>query len=74
VDAERSFSKRRLAVNHLQHKTSSQTFRAKVALGSWIGTPLWPGISDVTKILEPKLPSKTKGKVKEVEIMDVDDS
>ncbi|KAF8587511.1 hypothetical protein K439DRAFT_1337968 [Ramaria rubella] len=53
VDAERAFSKGRLAVNHLQHNTSSQTFRAKVALGSWIDTPLWPGLSDATKILEP---------------------
>ncbi|KAF8584365.1 hypothetical protein K439DRAFT_1239432, partial [Ramaria rubella] len=49
VDAEWAFSK---AVNHLQHNTLSQMFHAKVALGSWIDTPLWPGLSDVMKILE----------------------
>ncbi|KAJ6598569.1 hypothetical protein B0H10DRAFT_1636513, partial [Mycena sp. CBHHK59/15] len=42
VDAERAFSGGRLQVNHLQHQTSSQTFKARVALGSWINTPLLP--------------------------------
>ncbi|KAF8574061.1 hypothetical protein K439DRAFT_1254764, partial [Ramaria rubella] len=54
VDAEHAFSKGRLAANHLQHNTSCQTFRAKVALGSWIDTPLWLSLSDITKVLEPR--------------------
>ncbi|KAJ7772776.1 hypothetical protein B0H14DRAFT_2402094, partial [Mycena olivaceomarginata] len=33
VDAERAFSGGRLQVNHLQHQTSSQAFKAPVALG-----------------------------------------
>ncbi|KAF8578787.1 hypothetical protein K439DRAFT_1231688, partial [Ramaria rubella] len=49
VDAERAFPK---AVNHFQHNTLSRMFRAKVVLGSWINTPLWPGLSNVMKILE----------------------
>ncbi|KAJ7772031.1 hypothetical protein DFH07DRAFT_718246, partial [Mycena maculata] len=55
VDAERAFSNGRLQVNHLQHQTSSQTFKARVALGSWIGTPLMPSSSDATVIMEQKL-------------------
>ena len=42
VDAERSFSGGRLQVGHLQHNLSSQTFKAKVALGSWDNTPFFP--------------------------------
>jgi hypothetical protein len=68
MDAECSFSKGRLEANHLQHNTSLQTFRAKVALE----TPLWPGLSHITKILEPKVATTDKGKTKEVDIMDVD--
>ncbi|KAF8587952.1 hypothetical protein K439DRAFT_1236667, partial [Ramaria rubella] len=52
VDAECAFSKGQLAMNHLQHNTASQMFCAKVALGSWVNTPLWPGLSDIMKILE----------------------
>ncbi|KAJ7249819.1 hypothetical protein C8J57DRAFT_977385, partial [Mycena rebaudengoi] len=55
VDAERAFSNGRLQVNHLQHQTSSQTFKARVALGSWIGTPLMPSSSDAAAIMEKKL-------------------
>ncbi|KAJ7939157.1 hypothetical protein B0H13DRAFT_1574309, partial [Mycena leptocephala] len=55
VDAERAFSAGRLQVNHLQHQTSSQTFKARVALGSWIGTPLMANTSVATAILEKKL-------------------
>ncbi|QRW04488.1 AC transposase [Ceratobasidium sp. AG-Ba] len=40
VDAERAFSNGRLMVNHLQHQMSSRTFQAKMAVGSWVGTPL----------------------------------
>ncbi|KAF8153600.1 hypothetical protein K438DRAFT_1428294, partial [Mycena galopus ATCC 62051] len=52
VDAERAFSGGRLQVNHLQHQTSSQTFKARVALGSWIGTPLLPSSKEVAVIME----------------------
>ncbi|KAJ7018635.1 hypothetical protein C8F04DRAFT_929140, partial [Mycena alexandri] len=55
VDAERAFSNGRLQVNHLQHSTNSQTFKARVALGSWIGTPLMPNSNVATKIMEKKL-------------------
>ncbi|KAJ7217355.1 hypothetical protein C8J57DRAFT_1034393, partial [Mycena rebaudengoi] len=55
VDAERAFSGDRLQVNHLQHQTSSQTFKARVALGSWTGTPLMTTSGEATAILEAKL-------------------
>ncbi|KAK6997449.1 hypothetical protein R3P38DRAFT_1887885 [Favolaschia claudopus] len=55
VDAERAFSNGRLQLNHLQHQTSSQTFKARVALGSWIGTPLMPSSKDAVQIMEKKL-------------------
>ncbi|KAJ7723018.1 hypothetical protein DFH07DRAFT_719217, partial [Mycena maculata] len=55
VDAERAFSNGHLQVKHLQHQTSSQTFKARVALGSWIGTPLMPSCSNATVIMEQKL-------------------
>ncbi|QRW00786.1 hAT family dimerization protein [Ceratobasidium sp. AG-Ba] len=45
VDAERAFSNGRLMVNHLQHQMSSQTFQAKMAVGSWVGTPLLPDLT-----------------------------
>lgn len=40
VDAERAFSGGRMAVNYRRHRMSLTTFRAKMALGSWYGTPL----------------------------------
>ncbi|KAJ6492446.1 hypothetical protein C8R47DRAFT_925479, partial [Mycena vitilis] len=55
VDAERAFSGGRLQVNHLQHGTSSQTFKARVALGSWLGTPLMPTSKDAVAIMEKKV-------------------
>ncbi|KAG8694702.1 hypothetical protein FRC08_008314 [Ceratobasidium sp. 394] len=45
VDAERAFSNGRLMVNHLQHQMSSRTFQAKMAVGSWVGTPLLPDLT-----------------------------
>jgi hypothetical protein len=45
VDAERAFSNGRLMVNHLQHQMSSRTFQAKMAVGSWAGTPLLPDLT-----------------------------
>lgn len=37
---------------------SSQTFKAQMAIGSWASTPLFTGLSDVTKIIER---SRNKG-------------
>ncbi|KAG9119566.1 hypothetical protein FRC07_005355, partial [Ceratobasidium sp. 392] len=51
VDAERAFSGGRMAVNYRQHRMSLSTFRAKMALGSWYGTPLLPNIDEVEHIL-----------------------
>ncbi|KAF8997382.1 hypothetical protein BDQ17DRAFT_1248730 [Cyathus striatus] len=31
---------------------SSQTFKAQMAVGSWAKTPLYPGLSSVTKIIQ----------------------
>ncbi|QRV77422.1 hAT family dimerization protein [Ceratobasidium sp. AG-Ba] len=45
VNAERAFSNGRLMVNHLQHQMSSRTFQAKMAVGSWVGTPLLPDLT-----------------------------
>ncbi|KAJ7238754.1 hypothetical protein B0H12DRAFT_990718, partial [Mycena haematopus] len=55
VDAERAFSGGRLQVNHLQHQTSSRTFKARVALGSWFGTPLMPSSKEAATIMEEHL-------------------
>jgi hypothetical protein len=52
VDAERAFSTGQLEVNHLQHNMNSQTFKAQIAVGSWARTPLYPGFTEVTKIVE----------------------
>jgi hypothetical protein len=55
VDVERAFSAGRLTINHLQHNMSSETFEAKMAVGSWYGTPLLPGISDVAAIIRESM-------------------
>ncbi|KAK7047943.1 hypothetical protein VNI00_006271 [Paramarasmius palmivorus] len=72
VDAERAFSAGRLQVNHLQHAMSSQTFKAKVALGSWYGTPLLPDIKEPTRILAEAM-SRQKDKGKEKDLLEDDD-
>lgn len=51
VDAERAFSGGRMAVNYRQHSMGLSTFCAKMAVGSWYGTPLLRDISEVTTIL-----------------------
>jgi hypothetical protein len=76
VDAERSFSGGRLQVNHLQHNTSTQTFKACVAVSSWAGTPLLPdetSIDIIQKSMHAPKPkeaelsdSKGKGKAREI--------
>ncbi|KAG9119856.1 hypothetical protein FRC07_004908 [Ceratobasidium sp. 392] len=51
VDAERAFSAGRLTINHLQHNMSPATFEAKMAVGSWYGTPLLPDVSEVASVI-----------------------
>ncbi|KZV59006.1 hypothetical protein PENSPDRAFT_596212 [Peniophora sp. CONT] len=63
VDAERAFSGGRRAVDFMQHNTSSQTFRARMGVGSWYGTPLLgkgsiPSVIDIVQQkMDGKLPS-----------------
>jgi hypothetical protein len=45
---------------------TSQTFHVRVALASWMDTPLWPGLSNSTKILEPAAAKGVKQNNKEV--------
>lgn len=60
-------------MNHLQHNMGSQSFKAQMAIGSWLSTPLLPDIDQVTKIISDRLQRKPKvaGKGKE-KAMDVD--
>ncbi|KAG8913623.1 hypothetical protein FRC02_005380 [Tulasnella sp. 418] len=51
VDAERAISQGRLAANHLQHNVSSETFNAKMVLGSWYSTPLVPSVDVMGSII-----------------------
>ncbi|KAF8960347.1 hypothetical protein BDZ97DRAFT_1665906 [Flammula alnicola] len=86
VDAERAFSGGRLQVGHLQHNMSSQTFKARVALASWINTPFFPPgvpasiIADSRKPKAKEAKSNGKGKAKEViiesheDFIEIDDS
>ncbi|KAI6045222.1 hypothetical protein EDC04DRAFT_2598822 [Pisolithus marmoratus] len=54
VDAERAFSGGRLQVNHLQHRISSQSFKAQVAVGSWYGSPVLPDTKSIAGIINKK--------------------
>ena len=67
VDAERAFSGGRLQVNHLQHGMSSQTFKAQMAVGSWIGPPIFPSINPFISIVKDNMDreKKVSGKRKE---------
>ncbi len=75
MDAELAFSGGRLQVGHLQHATSSQTFKARVALASWINTPFLPPGTPASMIAEAlrksKAKSNRKGKGKEVIVVDI---
>lgn len=51
VDAERAFSVGRRQVNFMQHNMSSNTFKAKMGLGSWTNTPLFPGVRRVSQMI-----------------------
>ena len=65
VDAECAFSVGRLEVNHLQHNTSPQTFKAQVAVGSWARTPLYPGLSERIKIVERQMQGESQARAGE---------
>ncbi|TFK18499.1 hypothetical protein FA15DRAFT_603180, partial [Coprinopsis marcescibilis] len=54
VDAERAFSVGRRQVSFMQHSMSSQTFKAKMAVGSWSQAPFFPGIAKVAEYLSKK--------------------
>ncbi|EUC59033.1 hypothetical protein RSOL_293340 [Rhizoctonia solani AG-3 Rhs1AP] len=54
IDVERAFSGGRMAINYRQHRTSVGTFRAKMAVGSWFGTPLLSGAEEVYEMLDGK--------------------
>ena len=51
VDAERAFSVGRRQINFMQHNMSPNTFRSKMALGSWQKAPFFPKIAKVAEIL-----------------------
>ncbi|TEB13925.1 hypothetical protein FA13DRAFT_1652134 [Coprinellus micaceus] len=54
VDAERAFSVGRRQVNFMQHNTSANTFKAKMALGSWYDQPFFPKIQRLSSVIEKK--------------------
>jgi hypothetical protein len=77
VDAERAFSGGRLQVGHLQHGMSSQTFKARVALASWVNTPFLPpgvpaSILEEAKARKTAVGSKPNGKGKAKEVIFID--
>jgi len=65
VDAERAFSRGRLTINHLQHNMTSQTFKARMALGSWSKTPLFDGLTDATRIIERRISHRARNLAEE---------
>jgi len=54
VDAERAFSTGRRQVNFMQHNMSSQTFKARMGVGSWSKTPLWPAFDIVKEMIHKR--------------------
>jgi hypothetical protein len=65
VDAERAFSGGRLQVNHLQHGTSSQTFKAQMAVGSWVGSDIFPALDPFADMIQASSDRSRKGREKE---------
>lgn len=53
-------------MNHLQHGTSSQTFKAQMAVGSWVGTDIFPTLDPFATIIEKESSRSKKGKAKAV--------
>ena len=62
VNDECAFSGGCLQVNHLQHGMSSQTFKAQVALGSWVGSPIFPSTNLFIAIVEDRMRRARKPK------------
>ena len=62
VDAKHALSGGQLQVNHLQHGMSSQTFKAQVALGSWIGSPIFPTTDPFITMVEDRMKRERKPK------------
>lgn len=59
VDAERAFSVGRRQVNFMQHNMASNTFKAKMALGSWHDQPFFPKIQKLAAIIESRSAGET---------------
>jgi hypothetical protein len=55
VDAEQAFSTGCCQVNYMQHNMSSQTFKARVAIGSWAKTPIFPEFSDIAAMVATRM-------------------
>ena len=72
VDAECAFSVGRLEVNYLQQNTSLQTFKAQVAVGSWARTPLYPGLSEMVKIVERQIRGESSARAGERDMKDIE--
>jgi hypothetical protein len=51
-------------VNHLQHGTNSQTFRAQMAVGSWVGSDIFPTLEPFEMVIERGSSQLQKGKAK----------
>ena len=51
MDGEHAFSTGCCQVNYMQHNMSSETFQARMAVGSWAQTPLFPGFSTISQII-----------------------
>ncbi|KAH6897553.1 hypothetical protein BKA70DRAFT_1116189 [Coprinopsis sp. MPI-PUGE-AT-0042] len=51
VDAERAFAIGRRQVSFEQHGMNSQTFKAKMAVGSWSKAPFFPGFEKTGQYL-----------------------
>ncbi|KIK76313.1 hypothetical protein PAXRUDRAFT_18303 [Paxillus rubicundulus Ve08.2h10] len=54
TDTKRAFSDGHRELNFMQHNMSSQTFKAKMAVGSWDGILLFPDIRRAVQIIEDK--------------------
>ena len=59
VDGERAFSVGRRQTNFMQHNMTANTFKAKMALGSWYDQPFFPKIPKLSSIIEKKSASET---------------
>ena len=51
MDAECAFSTGHHQVNYMQHNMSSDTFQARMAVGLWAQTPLFPGFPAIAQIV-----------------------